>query len=525
METGLKLKDLYFGEVDAKYEVISGDDNDIEKFFRSFLIPNNLVMNEFLDGKITYIIGLKGTGKTALLRYISLEAKHRGYNTCFILFKTDFDKQIKQNIAHAAKVIMTGYNIDEHENGTNNEEDYALVWRYYLHKQIVFNNNEETVFKHNGPWNKYKSLISFLEKDEDENYLFPHIKKGAVKLNISALEWVNVGIDMDWENKNDRTVKFSNYVKRIDNLFKKLSHSDGKLYVFIDELELSFNTRKEFLRDTKIIAGLVIAIKQLYSICLENSFKIKFICALRSEIVKSVEITGNEINKELEGFGTSISWHQSGGALKDHPLMKLIKKRLRTCEGESCIEPDDQLFKKYFPQTIQTVDAERFILELSWERPRDIVRLLSLATKRFPEDTTFSHEVFDTIRKDYASYSWSELSEELRAKYDVESLDAIKQIFIGIMSPFDLRDFENEIIQKKALYPKKINLLIEKYDPKEILVDLYRIGVIGNFKGHRFSYKGYNDLILTQPMMVHRALWTYFGTKRNNKYMPKAFLL
>ena len=57
-------------------------------------------------------------------------------------------------------------------------------------------------------------------------------------------------------------------------------------------------------------------------------------------------------------------------------------------------------------------------------------------------------------------------------------------------------------------------MLLEKTEPVTILQDLYRIGVIGN-QGFRFIYKGYDQLILSNPILVHRALWSYFSTKRN----------
>ena len=122
--------------------------------------------------------------------------------------------------------------------------------------------------------------------------------------------------------------------------------------------------------------------------------------------------------------------------------------------------------------------------------------------------------MFDTIRKDYAQHSWVEFTEELNAKYTKTQIESIRYILTNIVNPFTLKDFEYECQRKSTLYPDLVPELLEKYDQKTILSDLYRIGIIGN-QGFRFVYKGYDDLILTMPMVVHRALWKYFATRRN----------
>ena len=136
MNEKMVLRDIYFGEPDAKYEIISGSERDITRFFKSFSIPTNLVLEDFLENRIMYITGLKGTGKTALLRYISMEAENYGHLTNFVLFKSEFDKQDKQDFVSAAKVIPTTF-ISNEDSLTSTEEDFALVWRWFLYKQLM----------------------------------------------------------------------------------------------------------------------------------------------------------------------------------------------------------------------------------------------------------------------------------------------------------------------------------------------------------------------------------------------------
>lgn len=517
----LELKDVYFGDPDAKYEMISGSERDIKRFFDSYMLPTNLLLDDFLEGRTMYIKGLKGTGKTALLRYIGMEATNRNYISSFILFRTEFDKQDKQDFAHAARVIVTNFEEDD-DSVSNKEEDYALVWRWFLHKQIVYTLEEENqkngVFKRNPFWDKYKKLVKVVDPSEYSEKRFPVLTKGNVKIDARLLDKFGVGLDLEFENKTEHEIKFSTIVKRIDNAFKKLNVDIGKLFILLDELELSYSTTKEYNRDIKIISGLILASKQIYSVCLERSFPVKFICAIRSEVVRAISFSGQELNKEIEGFGFSINWHNSSQSIKEHPLIGMISKRIETAEKEHGLKPNRSgIISEYFDKTIQGIDIEKYIIDQTWERPRDIVRLLSLAKRKFPNTKFISHAAFDTIRKEYAVDAWSEFKEELRAKYDPNSIEAIYYSLTGIIHPFLFEDYKREIAKKSALFPDYIPDLVKNNDLITILQDLYRIGVIGN-QGFRFVYKGYDQLIPTNPIVIHRALWSHFSPRRNPRF-------
>lgn len=86
----LKLKDLQLGSLDAKNELIEDTDEVKELFTNSYVLPPNFDLDKFYQKKNYFITGLKGTGKTALLRYISikLEEDSNTYSK-FILFKSD----------------------------------------------------------------------------------------------------------------------------------------------------------------------------------------------------------------------------------------------------------------------------------------------------------------------------------------------------------------------------------------------------------------------------------------------------
>ena len=72
----LTLKDLFIGKLDAKNETLVNN-KDKERFLDGFMLPENVNVESFLSGKRCFIVGLKGTGKTALLKYIKLKAEEK----------------------------------------------------------------------------------------------------------------------------------------------------------------------------------------------------------------------------------------------------------------------------------------------------------------------------------------------------------------------------------------------------------------------------------------------------------------
>ncbi len=80
----MKIKDIYIGEVDAKNELIKQKRNKLDLFMKSFSVPKQIGIEDYVSGQKYFIHGLKGAGKTALLRHtrhIDQERLQFGDNT------------------------------------------------------------------------------------------------------------------------------------------------------------------------------------------------------------------------------------------------------------------------------------------------------------------------------------------------------------------------------------------------------------------------------------------------------------
>src|SRR5262245_15901153 len=94
----LKRSLLQFGKIDAKNEILNRDANANRFFVDSFTLPNTNALKSLLDGSRFIVYGHKGTGKTALLRYVRDIFDDKGDCTKFVLFSEDVSDAEKNRI-------------------------------------------------------------------------------------------------------------------------------------------------------------------------------------------------------------------------------------------------------------------------------------------------------------------------------------------------------------------------------------------------------------------------------------------
>ncbi len=514
----LKLRDLQIGNIDAKNELLTGSEQEIDFFRKGFCLPPNIVLQDFLGSKKYYVTGLKGIGKTALLRYIALEAERQFGATCsFILFKSDVKEQDRKDICRVARAELIEKNLEDYDGN-----DFEVVWKWFLHRKIVDTIRECNLklFQDDDNFRKYEKCVTAPKLDEKSSgikRLIPNLKKGSIEISENP----KIGLDFDWEDKGKTRVKFHSLTKQADQLFQELRPADGHLRLFLDELELSLGSQKQYKRDATLIRDLIIAVEQINSVAKKMRYNLTIYAGIRSEVLSAIESVGKEINKIIGDFGSQIVWHQSGSDNENHPLLNIIVQRISISENTNKSERGNLksiIWNKYFPISIQGIKSEKYILHNSWYRPRDMVRLLNLARDQFPDVSGFTQRVFDGTRKQYSQESWIELAEELSVKYSQQELVAIQQIFNGYKREFSFIDLQGHIEKRRKLYPAVDKALVS-HAIGEILTDLYNIGFVGNviYSGRRgispkmrFSFRGDPNLIIEEKITVHKGLYSFF---------------
>jgi len=220
----VNVGNLYFGKLDAYSECLEYGDDIYQSLF--YACPSFHV-EKLLKGKAYYIHGAKGAGKTALLKHIEICAIKAGALVQFIRFKKDIDDEARNTIKRAGVSCNSFEEIIDKEIGNDIAINCIYAWEVYIIKCIVNSviSSGQAHFKDDENWKKLKKLILSAYKNDDSliKKILPKIKRGTLKLDVADV--VELGVDFEWENSQEKTVSFSAYAKKVVDLFSKLKKS------------------------------------------------------------------------------------------------------------------------------------------------------------------------------------------------------------------------------------------------------------------------------------------------------------
>ena len=511
----LKIKDIYFGKIDGYNEFLEYGQDTCKGLFFEF--PNINIQN-ILNGSIYYIFGNKGTGKTMLLKYLESTVLENSA-TCFtefIRFKRDVDDEERNQLKRSAVLPNSFEEIIETDIPSDKTLDCTLAWQVYLIKVIV-SRLEETEYgvfdRTDSSWVELSKLLKAIyingEKQSAIKKILPKLKRGNVQLNIAKLG--KTTLEFEWTDSEHTSVPFTFVAKQIIALYSNLKPVEDNIYIFIDELELAFKQTKKYQRDVTLIRDLILAIEYLSDINRTSKYSVYIIAAVRTEVYKHILSKGLELNKTINDFGVTISWEQKGGNIKNHPLLKMLEKRIHFSEEKAGIKPSEDIWSTYFTPCIDNkVEIQNYILNQTWYKPRDIIRLFTDIQKNSPEKDFFDQECFYNIRKQYAQDSWVEFEEFLTVKYSDIEVEGIKKSLIGIELPFSVPAYRKHM-ERKAEFSQEVAKLCTTYQVPHILNDLYDAGIIGNYgQNSRFVFKGDDEIDPLMPLTIHYPLIRFF---------------
>lgn len=509
----VSIGDLKIGNIDAKNEILDlesfpGDGKS--SFSNSFYTIDQMFIDSFVQGRSYFITGLKGSGKTSILRYVDSIVSKDNHCVEYVLFKTNVKEEDRE---HFAKNSITIVGDDEFTAGS----DFESILNIFLHRIICASAVKNRIFKDNTYFKRYQKLLRLEGEGEFSaiRRFLPRLSKGTIKLAAGgSFITAEFGVDFEGRGVSEASVPANYLAERVQEAFAELEvDSKRRIYILVDELEAAFRSTAQYKRDCNIIRDFIIEIDRINRASRCNKLNVVVMACLRTEVIRSIETSGKEINKIVFDFGHQISWHDKGRSQR-HPLIALICKKIRSAyqladRNSECGSYDDEsILSQLFPQFVMNIQIERYLLNNSWYRPRDLVRILMLIQRKYPKSTSFQTPGFEEIRKSYSQESWGEITEELLAGYSKGAINGIREILLGFRPYFSVADFEKRCIDKQH-ENKNITELMKNHSPLDILKDLYRVGAIGNSftngkKG--FAFRGDDDFIDSVNVMIHYAL-------------------
>lgn len=507
----LRVKDIYAGKLDARYE-------DLELFENTnMILPPNLNIEDIIKGDKYYIVGNKGTGKTALLLYISnyLVKNYSDAMCSTILFKSDYNKTERIRLESLERQIVDLLDVTSSNNVSM--VDYTNIWKLTIYLKMVIDNKSSNyrIFEDNTNWNAFENLILRLSNSA---------KIGTVD-KLAMIKSIPKIIEIDTQNDRIYTsneqiplpsnsdaielINFNDALIIADYLFNRLERGEITYFICIDELETSFGNT-HFIRDLQMIHDWIEVVGYINeNIQKSNYKKIKIVLSVRSEMLYSIEkhLDADEINKKTMSYRIILDWKNKHNSNISNPLFLIWLRRIAKLIGDDTNPNYVQIRETWFPPAIGTEDTVDFILNRTWQKPRDIVRFILLSVNLAKnEDTKFSKSLLLDVLEEYSKDSRTEIVEEMSAFYKNEQINLFLSSLKNFKIKFTKEEYEQHIRDDYAGNEVFNNI-------EAVLADLYRFGVLGciniNDGTIKWNYQGDSNVMTGTKWKyyVHPGLW------------------
>lgn len=441
-------------------------------------------INKILDGNKLFVIGRKGSGKSAICEYIVNQNKHDIFSR-----KLSFKNFPFNDLYHL-----------ENTRSYTEPNQYITLWKYLIYSTIcqlmVSNENID------------KALRIELEK------IYP--KKSADSLARTINTWTSAEFGANILG-NGGSIKLgrdvrennSNWIERVNILEDIINNycDDSKYFIVFDELDEDYRTIKEegsHSNYTYLLTSLFKAVQDIkYNIKAENIFPIVF---LRDDIYSLIK--DSDKNKWRD-YKIDIEWNQN--KLKNLLAFRISKDIPEHNNILSFNQAWDCIFTKQFigvgTRAKKKIHSFEFITNSTQLRPRDYIRFIQVCA----EETVSTHK--SRINSGTTKYADRAFSNYLRDEIVDEIHPILPDIDLILQIITNIRKWNFSIEEFKVEYEKYLNSnTLKEKNIDFVLNTLFNFSIIGNQhkKQLDISYFKYQQTNMNfnknENIIIHRGL-------------------
>jgi hypothetical protein len=417
-----KIKELALGFSDA--ENFRRKENK-ELFTRLFVKTDSL--DKLCDPGISFLIGEKGTGKTAYAAYFSVNTYKNIRGEIRFIRETEYRKFIALR--------------SEKKLGLS---DFVNIW-----KVIIFLLLAEQVIEHDdsilGRFIKLRSLKSAVNEFY-ANAFAPEIINAiqfAEKADVSAkllAEHAQVGGSFSQESKETQSfyqVNLLRIQRSFEEAFRSLKLADGDI-LFIDGIDVR-PTSVPYDDYIDCIKGLANAVWEVnndfFANIKDSQGRLRVVLLIRPDIFESLELQNQ--NTKITSNSVLLDWRTDYETHRSSKLFEVVDRLLSAQQAENL--PPGGAWDYYFPFDSPTV-IKKFphpssfigLLRLSFYRPRDLIRMLEILQEQ-AADSTEKFALEDTVTSDvknkYTNYLLGEIKDSLLFYYSKAEYELFLKFF------------------------------------------------------------------------------------------------
>ena len=420
------IKDLFLGHNDAE----NYKKREHKQLFSKFFMQTNS-LSEVINPDKYFIVGDKGTGKTAMAVFMS-NSEYKGYkgNLKYIR-ETEYQKFV--SMKKQRQLTLSEY-----------QDIWKVIFLLLIAKQIENNESDNVIFS---KFSKFKPLKEAIEEFYKKAFspeiisalTFVEESKLAAEL-ISKFASISAGTTASETFSESRFQINLFYIQR---QFEKAISSlklDNNHILFIDGIDIRPRNinYEEYL---ECIKGLVNAMWSLNNDFLSNikdsKGRIKIIVLIRPDIFASLGM--QNLNNKINDNSVLLDWKTTYPLYRNSEIFKMIDNILNSQQTE--FKELGECWDYYFPFTISEnkhKNRNSFIgfLRLSMFRPRDIISMINILKDNFIKEHKRTWPIFleddfihTEFRNKYAEYLLGEVKDYLSFYHSDQDYELFLKFF------------------------------------------------------------------------------------------------
>lgn len=451
--------------------------------------------DEIFSGKKRYVVGRKGTGKSAVIQRLRLQAE-------------------SEPLAFFSDMTLRDFPLhDLRDLGDKSQRDkskYTPIWQFLIYVELIKQAARDHGAEGAEEIDELKSFLTLnnLESEVGFIHTVKELRKRNSKLKILA-KWIEGEAGSEKGEESVINVHYNKVVKAIEGKLLTVN-SESRYWLFIDELDEGFRAGDQSFR--LLLLALIRAVEDSSIQLRRASFQYRPVLVLRSDIFDRLE--DNDLNK-LDDYIIRLRWTSAADHVQNS-LKRIITERIRSSGGN----PDDPWGCVVFdndPDLPRSVDSVwQYAANRTYERPRDIVKFMKYCAKHAEAGKQLTFKQAKAAEDEYSAWLYKELKDEIHSYLPAwkSALDAITRIGTG---KFSCTDLENELSTDTTIstwvneHGKSIN---------DVMETLFDFGVIGNLDENGrwlFKYKD-EDLSWNSKMDVI----VHFGLNKKLKLIKRS---
>tara|TARA_R110000822_G_scaffold144145_2_gene282770 strand:+ start:408 stop:2033 length:1626 start_codon:yes stop_codon:yes gene_type:complete len=453
-----EIKDLNFGFNDAENYKRPENKAIFDKFFL-----RTKEFNDVFKPSTNFIIGEKGTGKTAYATYIVNNETYNSIGFMNFIRETDYQKFIKLKTDNHLQL-----------------SDYQNVWKVILF--LLLSNKIKTYEDENNNFFKSTSPFKALQKAIDEYYINAFSPEIINALNFvertkHSAEIVSKYFKMLGETINEDSFsnsKFQTNLLYIQSHFERAlsSLNYGKNYIlFIDGIDIRPENipYSDYLECIKGLANAVWSLNNDFFPSFASENKIKVILLIRPDIFANLGLQNQ--NNKLKDNSILLDWKTNYTDYRQSNIFELADRILLAQQHE--FKKTGASWDFYFPYKTKSgrngnKEDDSFIqfLRYSFYRPRDIITLLDLIStthirSKFRQFNYFNEDEFfnSEVQSRYSDYLMGEIKDYLTFYYSDNDYELFRKFF-------EFLEYKNEF--RYSFFTNSYNKFIQYLEKNKI---------------------------------------------------------